>query len=251
MTRPAVALRIVILMPVRDDWVSAAELIRRLDKKLSTYPHRVDVLLVDDGSIQAVNPLDFQSSFVAVKGIRVLRLRRNLGHQRSIAIGLVHVENSYTPDAVVVMDADGEDTPDGVLQLLQAYSGTKAIFAERSRRTEGFMFRMFYRVYKLTHRMFTGISVRVGNFSILPTRYIATLVIMPDLWNHYAAAVFRSGMPYGTTPIARGYRIAGTSKMNFVSLAAHGFSAMSVFADIIGVRQLAWDELLDHLAQRS
>jgi len=40
---------------------------------------------------------------------------------------------------VVVMDADGEDTPEGVAQLLRAYSdthGETAILAERSRRSE-------------------------------------------------------------------------------------------------------------------
>ena len=86
--------------------------------------------------------------------------------------------------------------------------------------------------------MLTGISVRVGNFSILPSRYLGTLVVMSELWNHYAAAVFRSGLPFTTTPIPRGYRITGTSRMNFVSLTAHGMSAISVFGDVVGVRLL-------------
>jgi len=73
---------------------------------------------------------------------------------------------------------------------------------------------------------------------MLPSRYLGTLVVMSELWNHYAAAVFRSGLPFTTTPIPRGYRIAGTSRMNFVSLTAHGMSAISVFGDVIGVRLL-------------
>jgi hypothetical protein len=86
--------------------------------------------------------------------------------------------------------------------------------------------------------MLTGISVRVGNFSILPSAYLGTLVVMSELWNHYAAAVFRSGLRFTTTPIPRGYRIAGKSRMNFVSLIAHGMSAISVFGDVVGVRLL-------------
>jgi polyisoprenyl-phosphate glycosyltransferase len=39
-------------------------------------------------------------------------------------------------------------------------------------------------------------------------------------------------------PIKRGYRIAGKSKMNFVSLVTHGLSSVSVFADVVGVRLL-------------
>lgn len=230
--------RVVVLMPLRDDWASAAELIRRLDQVICSYPCAVDVLLVDDGSIQPFNEADFQSPFAVVRSIRVLRLRRNLGHQRAIALGLVHVEKSIPCDAVLVMDSDGEDTPEGALQLLRVFSGTTAIFAERSKRTESLTFRLFYRLYKLLYRLLTGLSVRVGNFSILPSRYLGRLVVTSELWNHFAAAVFRSGLPFTTTPISRGYRIAGKSRMNFVSLIAHGMSAISVFADVVGVRLL-------------
>lgn len=235
-------LRVVVLMPLRDDWTSAAGLIRQLDHASYLYPCTLDVLLVDDGSVQGYSLADFQSAFVVVQTIRILRLRRNLGHQRAIAIGLVHVERAISCDAVLVMDADGEDTADGASQLVSAFSasghGAQAIFAERSRRTESFIFRLFYHIYKILHRVLTSISVRVGNFSILPSAYLSTLVVMSELWNHYAAAVFRSGLPFTTIPIPRGYRISGKSRMNFVSLAAHGISAISVFGDVVGIRLL-------------
>jgi hypothetical protein len=153
----------------------------------------------------------------------------------------MHIEKTIGCDAVVVMDADGEDTPEGLVQLLGAYSnsnGAKAIFAERSRRFESLLFRSFYLFYKILHRGLTGVSVRVGNFSILPSQYLGTLSVMSELWNHYAAAVFRSKLLFTTIPIRRGHRIAGTSQMNFVALVSHGLSAISVFGDIVGVRLL-------------
>src|SRR5579885_1679195 len=118
-TQPALPLQVIALMPLRDDWASAAELIRRMDRTISSSLCALDVLLVDDGSVQPCVPGDFQSSFGAVRRVRVLRLRRNLGHQRAIAIGLVHVERTTSCDAVLVMDADGEDTPEGALQLIR------------------------------------------------------------------------------------------------------------------------------------
>jgi glycosyltransferase involved in cell wall biosynthesis len=239
-------LRLIVLMPLRDDWQSAAELIRRLDKAVSPDDCTMDILLVDDASVQKCDRGEFligtsRNSSSVVRAIRTLRLRRNLGHQRAIAVGLVHVQQTANCDALIVMDADGEDTPDGVAKLLRAYSdaqGEHAIFAERSRRSESLVFRFFYGIYKFLHRCLTGISVRVGNFSILPFRYLNTLVVMSELWNHYAAAVFRSKLPYEMIPIARGTRIAGTSRMNFVALVSHGLSAISVFGDIVGVRLL-------------
>jgi hypothetical protein len=234
-------LQLVVLIPLRDDWTSAAELIRRLDQTISSYPCALDVLLVDDGSLQACSSSDFQSRFARVRTIRVLRLRRNLGHQRAIAIGLAHIEQAIACDAVLVMDADGEDTPSGALELVRSFSDDdrkQAVFAERSRRVESIVFRLFYRIYKSLHRILTGLSVRVGNFSILPRGYLSTLVTAPELWNHYAASVFRSGLPFTMVPIPRGYRIAGTSTMNFVTLVTHGLSAISVFGDIVGTRLL-------------
>lgn len=234
-------LRLVALMPLRDDWPSAADLIRRLDRSISGDSCTVDVLLVDDGSVQRCSRDDFQGVFSVIRAIRTLRLRRNLGHQRAIAIGLVYVQQTASCDALIVMDADGEDTPEGVALLIRAYAetrGSKAIFAERSRRSESLVFRSFYLLYKLLHRCLTGISVRVGNFSILPYPYLNTLVVMSELWNHYAAAVFRSKLPFMMIPIPRGSRIAGTSTMNFVGLVSHGLSAISVFGDTVGVRLL-------------
>ena len=233
-------IRICVLMPLRDDWTSAVELIRRLDHVLSAYPCVLDILIVDDASDQPVCAEDFQSRFLVVKVIRVLRLRRNLGHQRAIAIGIAHVAQTITSDAVLVMDADGEDTPEGALQLIRTFSemnhGKRAVFAERSRRTESLIFRVSYWLYKIVHRILTGIEVRVGNFSIFPSTHLNTLVVMSELWNHYAAAFFRSRLPFTTTPIPRGYRIAGKSSMNFVSLVTHGLSAISVFGELVGVR---------------
>jgi polyisoprenyl-phosphate glycosyltransferase len=235
----APGLRATILMSLRDDWASAAELMRRLDLAIASLPYCVDVLLVDDGSVQDFRSSDFPSHFQAIRSVRILRLRRNLGHQRAIALGLAHIERALPCDAVLVMDGDGEDTPEGALLLLGAFKGDAAVFARRSRRSELLTFRLLYQLYKLLHRVLTGVKVQVGNFSILPARYLRTLVATSELWNHYAAAVFRSGLPFTTIPIPRGRRIAGTSKMNLVALTAHGLSALTVFGDVVGVRILA------------
>jgi hypothetical protein len=235
------SLRLVILMPLRDDWESASVLIRQIDQVLRSQSCKADVLLIDDDSQQRWDSADFRGDYVAVQSIRALRLRLNLGHQRAIAIGLAHVFKTTRCDAILIMDADGEDTPDGVSKLIDAFRqdhGALLIFAERSRRAESFLFRCLYGVYRMLHRLLTGLSVRVGNFSIVPAAYLNTLVVQSELWNHYAASIFRSKRPFRMIPIPRGRRIAGTSRMNFVALVTHGLSAISVFGDIVGTRLL-------------
>jgi hypothetical protein len=86
--------------------------------------------------------------------------------------------------------------------------------------------------------MLTGVAVRVGNFSVVPRAALGRLMAVPDLWNHYAASVYRARLPRRLVPLPRGRRLAGKSKMNFVSLLIHGLCAMSVFSDQVSARLL-------------
>ncbi|HTD66393.1 MAG TPA: glycosyl transferase, partial [Candidatus Limnocylindria bacterium] len=73
-------------------------------------------------------------------------------------------------------------------------------------------------------------------FSILSRDHLATLSVVSELWNHYAASVYKARLPVALLPSTRGTRFAGESKLNFVSLSTHGLSAISVFAETVGVR---------------
>jgi hypothetical protein len=119
-----------------------------------------------------------------------------------------------------------------------ARGGRAIVFAQRIRRSEGFVFTFLYKLYRYAHLWLTGISVQVGNFSVVPRALLDRLVVVSDLWNHYAAAVFHSRLPYEMLPTPRARRLAGKSSMNLVSLVGHGLSAIAVFADRVGVRVL-------------
>ena len=232
---------LVVVSPVFDDWEAVAMLLPILDQELAACGATARVLLVDDGSIQCAPPSLVRSPLGAITEVRVLSLRRNVGHQRALAVGLAYIHDKMTCDAVVVMDSDGEDDPQDIRRLLaelERQQGRSIIFARRARRSEGIVFTALYRLYRGVHRLMTGIPVQVGNFSVVPFALLRRLVVMSDLWNHYAAAVFQSRIVYGMVPTARARRLAGRSRMNFVALVAHGLSAIAVFADRVGVRLL-------------
>src|SRR5436190_19681145 len=101
------AVRTLIVIPVFNDWESLRLLIARLDDSLSTASMRASLLVVDDGSTKAPEAL-VSHSIKAIDEVRLLTLRRNVGHQRAIAIGLAYAHENLACDEVVVMDADGE-----------------------------------------------------------------------------------------------------------------------------------------------
>jgi polyisoprenyl-phosphate glycosyltransferase len=232
---------ITILAPVFNDWESVELLIQWLDEKLTAYNLKGDILLVDDGSTIRDDRRWTERRYRAITAIEILELSRNLGHQRAIAVGLAFVQQQRPCKAVVVMDADGEDRPEDVPRLIEALAAqkqSKVVFAQRMQRSEGIIFKAFYKIYKATYFLLTGSRVGFGNFSAIPYDLLCRLVVVSEIWNHYAAAVIKARIPYVELPTKRGKRLRGQSRMNFVSLVVHGLAAISVHADVIGVRVL-------------
>jgi polyisoprenyl-phosphate glycosyltransferase len=233
--------RLLVLIPIFEDWSAAALLLADLDRALGDENLRAAVWLVDDGSVEPAPRSLGARAYRALESISVLALRRNLGHQRAIAIGLAAAHEQFRPTAVVVMDGDGEDAPDDVPRLveaLRANGGLTIVFAERRRRTERTMFKAFYAAYRFGHLLLTGIAVRVGNFSIVPAAQLERIVVVSELWNHYSAAVFQARLAHETIPTSRRPRLTGASRMHFTDLVLHGLRALSVYSELIGVRLL-------------
>jgi len=234
-------LPLTILVPVFNDWAAAELLVERIDSAFGERALSGHLLFVDDGSLEALPEQFPKAAPRNIQQIQIVELRTNLGHQRALCVGLVHLSQSDIAGPVVIMDADGEDAPSDIPRLLETFidkAKRKVIFAARGLRAEGALFKFFYKVYRTIHRVAVGFDPRFGNFSVLPPSILERLVVSSDLWNHYAAAVVKMKLPYATVPIDRSRRFIGESKMGFVGLVVHGLSAMSVFGDTVGVRLL-------------
>ena len=234
-------LPLTILVPVFNDWTAVRFLVERIDSVFGQLGWTAEVVLVNDGSLEPV-PEQFPATPPRnIQQIQSVDLRTNLGHQRALCVGLVHLQQSGVTTPVVVMDADGEDAPSDIPRLLERFvaeGNRKVIFAARRLRAEGFIFKFFYKLYRTIHRLVVGFDPRFGNFSVIPATVLEGLVVAPGLWNHYAATVVKLKLPYATVSTDRAKRFAGESRMGFVGLVIHGLSAMSVFGETVGVRLL-------------
>ena len=226
--------RFAVIMPVYEDQEASTRLFREL---FAEYGDRVFVVAVDDGSVSQPVNVEVLSS-TGLRGV-VISLKRNVGHQRAIAIGINYVADQM-PDipCTVVMDSDGEDTPQSIRHLVEplASPNVDVVVAQRKSRVETWRFKAFYVVYKTLFQWLTGRKISFGNFMALKPSALKRLMAMQEVWVHVAAGVLTSKLRVATLPLDRGPRYAGKSKMNFVGLALHGFRALMVFAEDVLVR---------------
>ena len=138
---------LIVITPVFEDDEVAKKLFKEISK---IYSDNVYIVAIDDGSVRY--PLQVGHIESANLSGVVIKLKKNVGHQRSIAIGLSYVaENMNNESRIVVMDSDGEDTPESIKELLALLmsNDNDVIVAERKSRVETAWFRFFYIIYKM------------------------------------------------------------------------------------------------------
>lgn len=227
---------LIIVTPVYNDWQSLQLLADEIAGLARAHNLNIHLLAVDDGS--SIPPHLRVGKWSGRLDVQIVRLTRNLGHQRAIAVGLAFASEMKKDIPVIVMDCDGEDLPADIPRLLDAHrkDGEKIIFARRARRSESRLFRAFYFFFKLVFRILTGRRISFGNYSLLPPESLRRIIHLQEIWNHFPAGVMHSSLQWTTIPTSRGKRYAGTSRMNFVALVLHGLSAVSVYVEIVYVR---------------
>ena len=128
-----------IVVPIYNDWASMRVLLERLNAVAGTLETQFFIIAVDDGSTEEEQgQLGEVGRLTSLRGVEVVHLASNVGHQRAIAIGLCLAVERHGADAVLVMDGDGEDPPESIATLLDRAAGLKdvCIVAQRRKRTE-------------------------------------------------------------------------------------------------------------------
>ena len=226
--------QLIVVTPVFEDVEASSRLFQELGAE---FGDQVFVVAVDDGSVR--QPLSVSALLKAGLNGAILKLRRNVGHQKAIAVGIDYVASQILPNQrVVVMDSDGEDVPGSIGALLDAlnHPDIDVAVAHRKSRVETWRFKAFYVIYKRLFSVLTGRSISFGNFMALKASAVKRLAAMQELPIHVAATVLASRLRTAVCPIDRGPRYAGQSKMNFVGLVLHGFKGLMVFAEDVLVR---------------
>ena len=176
--------------------------------------------------------------------VTVLRPPFNLGHQRALVYALRKALPAIADeDAVVTLDADGEDRPEDLPRLLGELGARPAaerpvVLALRTKRRESLGFKVLYRLFRLLFRSLTGATVRSGNFAALPGSIARRALLHPTFDLSYSSAILALDLPTAYVPCERGERYEGRSKMTYGKLAMHGLRMLMPFTDRIAIRAL-------------
>lgn len=218
----------LILIPIYNDWKSLNKLLITINRNIN-HQTPTRILIVDDCS---QNKIFLENKKLKkIKKIEVLRLKRNVGSQKAIAIGLHYLLNKKKEfDYVTVMDGDGEDNPSEIEKMLRLAKKNKdsVIVSCRKDRNENFLIKILYKVHLLITVLFTWKWITFGNFSVLFRKNLNKILSNQNIWKAYSASLIKN------TNIKRVYavrskRFYGKSRVSLMFLVLHSLKIISVF----------------------
>tara|TARA_B110000914_G_C15458684_1_gene444688 strand:- start:144 stop:1016 length:873 start_codon:yes stop_codon:yes gene_type:complete len=230
--------KIKILISIYNDWQSVFKLLENINSEVSTLNHEFSVVIINDASTE--NRPEFLANLENLKSVQVINMKENRGHARCNAVGLKHINEKVDFDYVIPMDGDGEDRPEELslfIEKIKDYSD-KVITADRVKRSEGFIFKFCYLVHKYLTFVFTGQTIKFGNYACLPKFVVNKMVNESATWSSFSGSLAKTVKDRKSISSIRGTRYFGPSKMSFVNLLKHSLCIIAVFKTTLFIRSL-------------
>ena len=230
--------RIIILVPVFNDWESLKRLLHEINKNIKNFKNIVvDCFIVNDASTIKQPKMEKPD---LINLIKIFNMKKNQGHARCNAFGIKYIFEQEEFDNLIVMDGDGEDRPQEIKDLINQSikDPNKSIVAKRIKRSEGLFFQLLYKFHKLLTLFFTGQNINFGNFTCLTKADVGVLSTRGSLWNSFSGTLKKNIKYFNEINSIRGSRYYGPSKMRFSQLILHSLSIISVFKYQVFFRSL-------------
>ena len=186
-------------------------------------------MLVDDGSRDG-SDIDMADLAARVPHVRAVRLSRNFGKEAALTAGIAHAKG----DAVIVLDADLQDPPELIPQMIEAWQAGADVVAMRRRTRAGetaakkFSAHLFYRL--LNRVSAVDIPEDTGDFRLISRKAVDALAQLPER-NRYMKGLFAwIGLPTTVLFYDRAPRAAGQTKWDYPGLLRLAFEGITSFS---------------------
>ena len=218
-----------LVVPIYNEEAVIPVLLRRLDALIEAFDAEAEVIVVDDGSSDT-STIVIEAKARADKRYRLIKLSRNFGHQIAITVGLDYAAGR----AVIVMDADLQDPPEVVLEMVAKWKeGYDVVSAERASRQGESRFKRAtaHLFYRLMGRLGdVSLAHNAGDFRLVDRRALDCFLAMPERDRFVRGMFAWIGFRQATVTFDRPPRAAGISKYSLpkmVGLAANGLISFS------------------------
>ena len=217
-----------IVIPVYNERDALPALFSALRMTLASRQN-YEVVFVDDGSSDGSSDLLRQAA-AADPHLKVLFFSRNFGHQAAITAGI----DFASGDAVAVMDADLQDPPDLLPQMLDLLNqGYDVVSAQRlTREGDSFLKRKTAKLFYWLMRKMVDSRVRaeVGDFRMFSRRAIVALRELREQQRFMRGMVAWLGLKEVILPYHRSARVAGETKYSVVKMLRFAWTAITSFS---------------------
>ena len=227
---PSTASLVSIVVPAFNERENLSPLLVELSRVFQALEEDFELVVVDDGSSDGTLDLARKLGQNDPR-VRYISFSRNFGHQAAVTAGLDHASG----DAVVVMDADLQDPPALIPEMLDLWhEGHQVISARRTEReatpwSKRFFAWLYYRLLSLVSEV--EIPMDTGDFCLMDRRVVDELNRLPER-NRYIRGL-RAWVGFDAAEVAfhRPARHAGRPKYNFfksLALAIDGLISLSL-----------------------
>lgn len=222
---------ISIVLHVYNEEAGIVKTIEVLENFVEKQPQDFELLFIDDGSTDTSVSLikAMQQKYLNIK---LIKFSRNFGHQLAISAGIRYTMG----DAVVVMDADLQDPPSVIPEMIKEWKkGAQVVYGKRKSRAGETWFKkisasLFYRFLQKIASI--NIPLDTGDFRLMDRRVIKELRKMNETDPFVRGLVSWVGFKQTSVEYERKERIAGSSKYplkKMVNLALSGITSFSDF----------------------
>jgi dolichol-phosphate mannosyltransferase len=258
-SRPAEGIGYSLIIPVFNEEAVLPLLLHRLEKLLATLDAPAEAIFVDDGS-RDTSSIILEAKAKDDPRYRFIRLSRNFGHQIAITAGM----DAASGEAIVVMDADLQDPPEVIGEMIARWKDGYEIVQARNgestfkKKTASIFYRLLGKLSSI------DIPRDVGDFRLIDRKVLEAFQAMPErdrfvrgmfAWlgfRHCEVAFHRPARAAGETkyPFFKMLRLAVNGVVSFsdapLKLAIWAGAAVSMLAVLYGLYAIATGLFTDH-----
>ena len=218
-----------VIVPIYNEIEVLPALVERLNAVMDRTGKPWEAILIDDGSKDGSSDL-MQKISAEDDRYRSIFFARNFGHQIAVTAGMDYALG----DAVIVIDADLQDPPETILDLIAKWrEGYEVVYAVRGEREGETWFKktsaaLFYRlIYKITD---VKIPLDTGDFRLLDRKVVDVMSRMREKHRFLRGMSSWIGFRQTGVKYRRAKRYAGTSKYPFKKMIRLAWNAITGFS---------------------